>query len=49
MGPLGKFGFIDMRFNRRASVGLIVRAPSPVTWCMVDCLLADVVEGVCVR
>lgn len=29
-GNGGAFGIIDIRFNRRASVGLIVRAPRPV-------------------
>jgi hypothetical protein len=34
----GRGGAIDSRFNLRASVGLIVRAPNP-PWCIVDCLL----------
>lgn len=29
---------MESRFSRRASVGLIVRAPRP-PWCIVDCLL----------
>lgn len=31
-GTAGVFGIVDNRFNRRASVGLIVRAPSPPTY-----------------
>lgn len=30
-GLPGTFGFMDSLFNRRASVGLIVLAPSPLT------------------
>ena len=32
-GTGGACGIIDKRFNLRASVGLIVLAPSPVAWC----------------
>lgn len=48
MGPPGGLGFIDSLFSLRASVGLIVRAPRPPTWCMVDCRLLEE-DGVCVR
>jgi hypothetical protein len=37
---------MDSLFNLRASVGLIVLAPRPLTWCMVDCRLLDEEEGV---
>jgi len=48
-GPPERFGFIDSRFSLRASVGLIVLAPSPDMWCAVDCRLLADEEGVCVR
>lgn len=32
-GKGGACGIIESRFNLRASVGLIVLAPSPVAWC----------------
>lgn len=38
----GGFGIMDILFNMRASVGLIVRAPRPVAWAlpgMIDTLL----------
>jgi hypothetical protein len=41
-GPPGAFGFIDNLLSLRASVGLIVLAPSPEIWWAVDWrLLAD--------
>ena len=46
-GTGGGFGIIDIRFKRRVSVGLIVRAPSPVAWALpgiTESLLLD--EGV---
>lgn len=45
-GPPGALGFIERRFNLRASVGLIVLAPRPEMWCTVDCRLAEDEEGV---
>lgn len=48
-GPPGRFGFIDSLFSLRASVGLMVLAPSPEMWCAVDCRLLADEEGVCVR
>ena len=45
----GMLGFIDSRFNLRASVGLMVLAPRP-KWCgTVDCRLLADDEGVCSR
>jgi hypothetical protein len=41
----GAGGAIDIRFMRRASVGLMVRAPKPVACGMVDMRLDDE-EGV---
>lgn len=49
MGAPGGLGFIERRFSLRASVGLMVLAPNPVTCGMVDWRLLDVDEGVCVR
>jgi len=45
LGIGGADGIIDIRFARRVSVGLIVRAPKPVAWGMVDMRLEDE-EGV---
>lgn len=46
----GACGIIDNRFSLRASVGLIVLAPSPVAWCgITDILLLVEEEGVPVR
>lgn len=41
----GTVGIIDIRLARRASVGLMVRAPKPEAWGMVDMRLEDE-EGV---
>lgn len=40
---------MDSLFNRRASVGLMVRAPRPDMWGAVDWRLLPEDEGVCVR
>lgn len=40
---------MDSLRSRRASVGLMVLAPSPDIWGAVDCRLLEVEEGVCVR
>lgn len=37
---------MDMRFMRRASVGLIVRAPKPVAWCGTTDIRLEDEEGV---
>ena len=42
----GAGGAIDIRFIRRASVGLIVRAPSPVAWCGITEARFEDEEGV---
>lgn len=47
-GRGGAGGAIDIRFKRRASVGLMVRAPKPVACGMVDIRLDDE-EGVVFR
>ena len=43
------FGFMDSRLSRRASVGLMVRAPRPEMCAAVDCRLLLLELGVCVR
>lgn len=40
---------MESRFILLASVGLIVLAPNPLTWCIVDWRLLDDEDGVCVR
>jgi len=45
-GPPGALGFIDKRFSLRASVGLMVLAPSPEMWWTVDWRLLEEEEGV---
>jgi hypothetical protein len=40
---------MDRRLSRRASVGLMVRAPRPEMCAAVDCRLLLVELGVCVR
>lgn len=47
MGPPGILGAMDNLLSLRASVGLIVLAPRPLTWCIVDWRLLDDDEGVC--
>lgn len=49
-GSGGAWGIIDNRFSLCASVGLMVRAPSPVAWCGIrDILLFAEEDGVPVR
>jgi hypothetical protein len=45
-GMGGAGGIIDMRFILRASVGLIVRAPRPVAWGIMDIRLLAEDDGV---
>ena len=50
IGTGGAWGIIDSLFNLRASVGLIVLAPSPVAWWgIADALLFAEEDGVPVR
>ena len=49
-GRGGACGIMESRFSRRASVGLIVLAPSPVAWCgIAEILLLAEEDGVPVR
>jgi hypothetical protein len=47
VGTPGMVGAMDNLLSLRASVGLMVLAPRPLTWCMVDWRLLEDDEGVC--